>query len=276
MKCKVLRTFFLGALFFVLGANSVFAGTVKMRIVVVNPSDSKPQIKEVRNYLPKEVSSKDVVDDGGLQVDYDEEKGLFYVIKKDVELAPLETKVFEVVINDIWMVPEDQIQEFRARTQRILERLKNTAYFEQAQTVAKTITGRLDEISKTQGDETVTKQQHIAYYRDNIKILESIREDIEKLEKLLVAVGGPPNLKVIEESKINLKSPTSKTTWIIIFAVLAFIAILAGTFYFTWMGQAKITENIFTKEKDAAFSEFKDEEAPKDSTPKTPSPPSSP
>jgi hypothetical protein len=32
---------------------------------------------------------------------------------------------------------------------------------------------------------------------------------------------------------------------------------LGGAFYFTWQGQARVTENIFTREKDLSFSEFK-------------------
>ena len=66
-----------------------------------------------------------------------------------------------------------------------------------------------------------------------------------------------PHLELIEKSDINLKSPSSKTTWIVIFIVLIFIGILSATFYFTWMRQASLTENIFTKEKDSSFSEFK-------------------
>jgi hypothetical protein len=61
----------------------------------------------------------------------------------------------------------------------------------------------------------------------------------------------------LENSKIDLKAPTTKTTWVIIFAVVVFISILGATFYFTWQRQAKITENIFTREKDMSFADFK-------------------
>ncbi len=233
------------------------AGTVKMRIMLVNPSTSKTQTKSVKNYLPKEITQKNILDAGGLEVDYDQEQGLFYVFKNEVELAPSETKTFEIVLEDVWAIPKEKLDEYRNRTNAVLERLKNTAYFNQADLIGKTIIGRLDDIDRTQNDLSVSKQQKIAYYRDNLKLLDQVKDDLEKLEKLLVAVGGPPNLELIEKSDINLKSPSSKTTWIVIFIVLIFIGILSATFYFTWMRQASLTENIFTKEKENSFAEFK-------------------
>ena len=172
-------------------------------------------------------------------------------------MAPLETKVYELIMADVWMVPQEKIDGLRKQTSAALEHLKDTAYFTQGDLVAKTIYGRLDEIVKTQDDLTISRQQHIACYRDNLKTLDSIKSDLDKLEKLLVAVGGPPNLELVEESDVNLKSPSSKTTWIIIFLAILFIAILSVTFYLTWMRQASVTENIFQKEKTSSFSEFK-------------------
>ncbi len=229
---------------------------IKMRIVIVNPSDTKTQIKLIKNYLPKEVKVEDVQDSGGLNVEYDPEQGMFYV-HKEVELAPLETKAFEIVIKDVWYVAEDQLKTAKGQVERVLKALDGTRFYEEADLIAKTIYGRIDEILTTQNDQTVTRQQHIANYRSNLKTFDAVKDDIARLEKILVAVGGPPNIDLIEESDINLKAPSSKTTWIIIFVVLVFIAILSVTFYFTWHRQAKITENIFSREKDNSFSEFK-------------------
>ena len=116
---------------------------------------------------------------------------------------------------------------------------------------------RLEEIAASQSDPNASKQQHIAAYRENVKILDSVKEDIERLEKMLTAVGGPPAPELLEKTEINLKSPNTRTTWVIIFVVLIFVGILSLTFYFTWHRQASITENIFSKEKDSSFKEFK-------------------
>ena len=258
-KMMLISLFFLA----VFTVNALAAGTVKMRIVLVNPSTTKTQTKSVKNYLPKEVTLKNIIDNGGLDVDYDQEQGLFFVAKSAVELAPSETKTFEVVFDDVWQIPSERTESIRNQTNAVIEKLKNTTYFNQADLIAKSILGRLDDIDKNQNDPNVSKQQRIAYYRDNLKVMQQVKDDLDKLEKLLVAVGGPPNLELIEKSDINLKSPSSKTTWIVIFIVLIFIGILSATFYFTWMRQASLTENIFTKEKDNSFSEFKTTPGPK-------------
>ncbi len=232
------------------------AATVKMRMVVVNPSTTKTQTKLIKNYLPKEVTLKDVIDSGGLEIDYDSEQGMLYV-NKEVELSPSETKTFEIVLNDVWMVPEDKLGALTKRTETVIDKLRDTPYFAQADLLAKTILGRLEEIGRSQSDQTVSRQQHIAYHRDNLKVLEAVVADIERLEKILVTVGGPPNVDLMEQTDANLKSPNTKTTWVLIFIILIFISILGGAFYFTWQGQARVTQNIFTREKDVTFSELK-------------------
>jgi len=259
---KLLRIAAAFLLFLVYGAGTALAADLKMRIVLINPSAEKSQSKSIKNYLPKEVTPKDVKDSGGLDIDYDNEQGAYYVYKNDIPLAPGETKTFEVVIADVWMVAEDKLQSMRARTDAAMRHLEGTVYFDSGSLIAKMIKSRIDDILKTQGDQTVSRQQHIAYYRDNVKAVEQIQSDIDRLEKMLVAVGGPPNLDLVEQSDINLKAPSSKTTWVIIFVILVFIMILGGAFYFTWQGQARMTENIFKREKDESFSEFKKPQSP--------------
>ena len=257
MRNKILAVAALAAvLFFNADTREGFCGTVKMRIVVVNPSSSKVQTKTVKNYLPKEVILKDILDTGGLEIDYDQEQGMLFATKKDVELAAGETKIFELVMDDVWVVAEQKLDSLRKRTEGIVEKLKSTSFYEQAEVFAKTIYGRLEEIAKSQNDENATRQQHIAYYRDNLMTLLSIQADMDKLEKLVVTAGGTPTLDVIEESDVDLKAPSSKTTWVLILIILLFIAVLGVAFYFTWQGQAKVTQNIFTREKDASFTEF--------------------
>ena len=254
------RSVFAGLILLVIAgfwATEALAASVKMRIVIVNPSETKTQKKSIKNYLPKEVALKDVLDNGGLEVEYDDEQGMFYVFKDDVELAPGETKTFEVMMDDVWVQSDDKLKALSDRTDLLMDHFKKTTFVDQADAIAKTIYGRLDDVRRSQADPNVTRQQHIAYFRDNGQVLEAVRADVERLEKLLVKAGGPPNIDLVEKSDVNLKSPNSKTTWIIIFIILIFIGILAGAFYFTWQGQAKVTENIFLKEKDSAFSEFK-------------------
>jgi hypothetical protein len=257
-----IRPFLAAILLGVLFAPAALAVDVKMRIVVINPSTEKTQTKSIKNLLPKEVQPKNIKDLGGLDVDYDNAEGSYYVYKNDIPLAPGETKTYEVIMEDVWMVAEEKMNAITQRVDSILKHLKDTPYAQQGEIVAQTVRQRLEEIRRVQNDQTVTRQQHIAYYRDNAAVLEQIQTDIDKLEKMLVAVGGPPNVELMEKSKIDLKSPSQKTTWIVIFIILLFIMILAAAFYFTWQGQAKVTENIFKREKNESFSEFQKPKTP--------------
>lgn len=232
-----------------------WASTVKMKVTLINPSQTKTQMTKVKAYLPKEIAPKHVVESGGLDVIYDETKDLFFV-SKEVQLSPAETKVFEIILDDVWTIPTDKMDPMKERADQILGMLKDSSFYEQADVLVKSIKGRLDEIETTQGDQNVTRQQHVGYYRDNLKTMDSVIADMDRLEKILTKAGGPPNLDLIEKSDANLKSPTTKTTWIVIFIILIFIAILGAAFFFTWQGQTKVTENIFTREKESSFSEF--------------------
>lgn len=235
---------------------------IRLRVVAVNPSLEKTQTAQIRTELPKEVTSRDILDAGELEIEYDDARSLYYAFKNKVDLAPGETKVFEVVINDVWLIAADRLKALEDRTNAVMGHLKDTPYFSQADIIAKTVFGRLDNIRRTQSDPNVSRQQHIAYFRENTKIMDDILVDIERLEKMLVAVGGPPNIDMLEKSKIDLKSPSQKTTWIVIAVILVFIFILAGAFFFTWHTQAQTTENIFSREKKDSFSEFKKPKAP--------------
>lgn len=218
--------------------NNASAAAVRMRIVVLNPSATLTQTKSVRTPLPKEVTMQNIKDDGGMEIEYDNKEGSFVVFKNDIPLEPGETKVFEVIIDDVWMMPEDKLEAQRVRTEKIVTAMKSSKAYERAALVGEGIYAHIDQIVKSQNNQTVTTNQHIAYYRDNVQLADSIQKDITELEKLLVTAGGSISLEAVENADVNVKGPDQKTTWVIIFVILIFIAILGGVFYFTWQGQS--------------------------------------
>lgn len=236
-------------------------GTVTLRVVVVNPSATKVQNKEVKVTLPKEITSpKHVLDTGGLAIDYDNNGALFYV-HQDVALQPGETKTFEVVMEDVWFIPAETLNEMKTHTDRMMEKLSVSEYKAEAEPIAARVYQRLDVIKVTQAEAAASKDQKISQFRDNTNTVGYIRTDIEQLEKLVTVLS-----KQAESSQLNefmkLKDREAKTrqrlsqkTWIVIVLILLFIGILGATFYFTWQRQAKIQENIFSRERDSFFSD---------------------
>jgi len=237
-------------------------GSIVFRIVAVNPSKFKTQKIPVKSYLPPEVKPEDVIDTGGLNLEYDIDQKLWYVYKDDLELAPGEMRVFNVEVKDVWIIPLDKINELRQRTEQILDKLKETDYYNSAKEIADSINTRLDRIITSQSDESLSRQQHIGIYRQNLTVLEEIKEDLARLERIVVTAGGPPAPEMLAKTKIKAEEPTKTMTWMVIFLIMIFTGLLAGVFFFTWHRQAKISKEEIISAKKSAFPETTSEEKP--------------
>ncbi len=232
---------------------SLQPGSVKFRIVAVNPSKTKSQKFTVQNYLPVEVRPQDVLDAGGLSLEYDSAKSLYYVYAPEIELGPGETRVFDVEVEDIWQLPESGIKDVKTRVDAILERLKDSRYYESAREIADTIYPRLDEIVASQSDESVSRERHIGAYRQNVMTMDLIKEDIGRLEKILVTAGGPPSPEMLAKTRVKADEPSKTMTWIVIFSVIVFMGLLAAVFFFTWFRQSSAVKEDLEAAKKAAF-----------------------
>lgn len=245
----------------IIGLEETKAENVMFRITVVNPSDKKVQTVSVKEYLPKEVWLKDIMDSAGLKVEYDPKVSLYYVHKEDIELMPKEVRTFRIEIRNVWVVPEAKLSDIEKRMNSIIEQLKDTDYLLKAEEIANTIYRRLDEIRTSQSQEGMTRQQRIGAYRHNQIILEAIQNDIEEMEKILVTAGGPPSPAMLADARIKADSPSKNMTWIIVFSIVIFSAFLTGALFFTWNHQARITKESIITAKESSFpsGEFKEE-----------------
>jgi hypothetical protein len=241
-------------------STSLQAGSVKFRIVAVNPSKFKAQSIEVRYDLPEEVKPKDVMDTAGLDLEYNPDKSIYYVHKSGLELAPAEVRAFEVEVEDVWIMPENNLGEVKTRVDSILGKLENTQYYTKAKEIADTIYPRLDEIVTTQSDESISRERHIGVYRGNLLTLAQVKEDIGRMEKILVTAGGPPAPEMLAKTRIKADEPSKTMTWILIFVIIIFTGLLTAVLFFTWLRQARITKESLLESKKAAFPEAKEEE----------------
>lgn len=244
------------ALLWFCGVRSVQAATperepMTLRVVAVNPSAEKSRTVPIRIDLPQEITPQQVVDPGELEIEYDEEHSTYYVYKADVTLAPKQTKVFEVLVQDVWFVPEPQLEALKSQTQLVLKRLERSEYYDSAKQLGESIVGRLNEIQKGQSDETISRKQRIGAYRRNLQAVEEIKEDLARMEKLLSFAGGPPVLEMLEESPLRSDAPSTTTTWLVIFLIVIFMGLLAGQFFFTWQRRVKIASNFAEEEPSA-------------------------
>ena len=219
---------------------------IKFRVVAVNPSETKTQQVPIKYYLPQEVTPKDIVELNGLDVEYDDTKSSYFVQKDNVELAPRETKIFEVQVKDVWTISQRQMDTLRTQAQRILSRLEKTTYYDSAKTIADSIDQRLTEIATSQADESLSRKRHIGAYRYNLQAIDQIKKDLQDMEKLLSFVGGPPIPRMLQESKLKSDAPSTKTTWLLILLIVVFLGMLGAIFFFTWHAKARVAQELTT------------------------------
>ena len=223
-----------------------------LRVVAVNPSADKTKTVPVRIDLPQEITPTDILDHGELQVDFDEERSLYYVYKPEVALAPKQTKVFQVVVRDVWFIPDADLNGLGAHTKLLMTRLDKSPYAESAKQLGNSVLGRLEDIRKMQTDETIGRKARIGGYRRNLLTIQAIKEDLERMEKLLTFAGGVPVPAMLEESPLKSDAPSTTTTWLVIFLIVVFMGLLAGQFFFTWHRRVKRSADL-SGEHDAAF-----------------------
>lgn len=83
---------------------------VTAKIIVVNPSADAVRTLPVKYYLPVDITRDDVLDAGGLEVEYDIENGQYYVTG-ELELNPKESRTLEVRIRDVWNLPREEVEK---------------------------------------------------------------------------------------------------------------------------------------------------------------------
>lgn len=176
-----------------LGSAPLHAATVTLKIKAINRSPSEKKDVEVKAHLPRKVQPSDVVDRGPLELSYDSEKGEYYVHGK-VELEPGEIRTLDVIINDVWVVPEAEIEELRTQARTVAELLKGTAQADVAgrldSQVDQALRGVLEEQQRA-AIPLVQPLDHIRAYEAGVEAVEAARRDVGMLENLAIGEGKP-------------------------------------------------------------------------------------
>lgn len=245
-KLTVVSVLFFGLIFgpFSAQAQQIEREPVTLSVVVVNPSADQTQVIPVRIDLPTEVTPRDILEDGGLELEFDDERSAYYMHAEAVALEPKETRVFEVRVNDVWYVPGEELNGLRNYTGLLLSRIEGTEYYETASDLAQSIYVRLDDIEAVQNDDGLNRKTRIGAYRTHLELIEEIKEDLARMEKLLTFVGGPPVPEMLDNPDLKSDAPSEQTTWLIIFLIVIFIGLLGGTFFFTWVRRSRPSQDM--------------------------------
>jgi hypothetical protein len=198
-----------------------------IRIAVQNRSETSKRTIRLKRELPPEVRIDDVLDSGGLDVGMDSENKVAYVYKDRIELEPDQRLLFTVKIRDRWNINTPRIAGMLTEATNTMARIANKGNFEGLEESLSEIVSALTGIQQEAGPTTVS-QRYVAYYRGQGQALDELEA---KLNRILTAI---PELKRSASLMSNVKPPSPKTTWMVIYIILAFLALFSLLFYLRW------------------------------------------
>ena len=162
-------------------------------------------------------------------------------------------KKYSIGIQDIWFIPQKDIDYLRSRAKYASDFLKDTKFETDSKFLMDRITANLDGIDASQ---EVQKPilEHISAYRSNMATYNDTEKDVENLEKLLAAFREDLEKSKVENvlqkiqslkgvgdvSKVMFnKKFESSTAWSFIGWVLLFVGLLTLINFVVWLLRSK-------------------------------------
>jgi hypothetical protein len=206
-------------------------GSVIFRVIYRNPSDTDKLKINIRRELPPEVKSEDVLDGGGLEVATDSRTGRTYLYKEGVELLPGQSVRFDAKIRDKWNINLPLIKTVRINCQDVLTKVEAIGGYKSLEEDLRNILSELDAIEKENGPGTFGPA-YIYFYRRQSERIRTLAEKVANISA---------RLQPKKPARLGIpgKPPTPKTTWMIIYIILGFLAILSLLFFLRWYRRSK-------------------------------------
>jgi len=204
----------------------------RVRITVRNTSERHPRTIQVRREMPPEITVEDVIDPDGLNVRT--EGGVTILYLHNLTLDPGETRVFDVEINDKWNVNMPRIAHLRDK----IDRLRNVAGGPRArEAVANTIEQAHDtlEAVASESQPESLDAAYIAYFRRQSERLDRVEETLNRVEAAIRAIDT--------RRGFEMPAPDKRTTWLIIYTILGFLALMSLLFFLRWFGHREADTN---------------------------------
>jgi hypothetical protein len=207
--------------------------TAIFRITVHNDSPTYTRTVSIKRMMPPEIKVNDILDSGGLEVGIiDPTNKTAYVYKTNVVVAANSNVVYEVKINDKWNVNGPRIQPLKAAASNLLVRISSKDKFP---TIVKRLTeliAELDGVAVEQGPKELN-DQYVEFFRRQADRLDAIQLKLERVEATLQPISSGSKLGP------KVKAPSAKTTWLIIYIILGFMALMSLLFFLSWFGKSK-------------------------------------
>ena len=212
--------------------------TAVISITVSNPSPTEvrklPGMYTPRFMydLPPEITIDDVLDTDGLELAMDTTRGVCYVYHKGLEIAPTSSLTFLVKIRDKWNLNKPRIPPLLSTASNLLAVVSAKGMYDEIEKTLLDLIVDAGEIEKEEGPGTLNAA-YVAFYRHQAKRLDVIEMEINRIRAALKPMSQTTRLG------FKAKAPSMKTTWMIIYIILGFLAVMSLLFFLRWYGKSK-------------------------------------
>lgn len=206
--------------------------SVEINWIITNPLDTK-QIFKFRADLPEEATPDIVMNNGGLNVNYDTNTKTYYV-SADLELGPNESISKKIEMTDIWMYDEKELKLIKDSAKEIYDSLSKTQYEAQALLLKNSIDSTLGTIILKQNESYSSPQQHIIVYRDNKVLMAQVNTNLDKMKSFILEAGASKSV-VGQVGGIQ-----TFAVWGIIIVMISGFALLMAVVFAMWKHQTKL------------------------------------
>jgi hypothetical protein len=222
--------------------------TAKFVITATN-SAKETKTLTVRAALPADVTADGVIDKLDFNLLYDNSISRFNLEKED-EFQGGETKKYEIILRDIWYIPQTDLDLYKTQTDKLLEHFKGTTYEKYASNISNFVFETLAAITTRQEESSGSSvEDRIRTFVLNTQKVEIVKGKLKELQNLLLEIPLKTNPTVMDEFKRAMKEfqktigkvlsmgfqPNLSTTWWIILGIIAFLFLISTTFYVNWI-----------------------------------------
>jgi len=184
------------------------AEDIKIKILAVNPLANKAIDSDITYSLPQEVTPADVLDSAGLQVKFNPDEKVYFLVGK-VKLAAKESKTLEISVRDVWRVTPEKMEDVRSEITRKRDGLVGTRYAETGELLYQKALESLDQIESEQ-TQVQGIRRRIEFYRGAVKRLDQIQNDVLSIGSLRETEAGVGEDERIAKFQITAQNPSSE------------------------------------------------------------------
>jgi len=194
MRKSSLFVWFVSVTFLFMQACGVLAGKVILNIKVVNPSD-QPQTKVISHHLPTGLTTNDILSLDGMELRYDSTTTT-YIVHAEQELGPKQSVSFQVEVNDVWVIPSEELTRLGLHARELRRKIDGTANADRGAALEASITNAINQIALSQAENDAARvgaERHIDTFMRDSRRLTGVKSIVGELEDVVAGTGLSPD-----------------------------------------------------------------------------------